>query len=143
MVEAGDVEWADGHVQAIVNDRLALGFCLPRPQCLEHRLVGRCLDKINNGRRSSKSGGACAIVKIVAGGEAADRHPQMDMDINRTGDNIFVLPIQFALAREVRGNGRDLFAIDGDIGGEYGFGRDHRAVFDNQIVGRITVLDHC
>ena len=134
LLQPGDVARADGHVQAVVDDR-AGGDALPRGQRGQHRLVRSRLHEVNDGRRAAKGRRARAVEEVVGGGEAADGHVQMDVAVDRAGQDVLAGGVDLAASAQVLADGGDVLAVDGHVGRVDGVGGDERAVADNEVVG--------
>jgi hypothetical protein len=87
LAERALADLADGHVEAVVDGRLALGLALPRLQGGAQRLPRLGRREVHDRRRAPERGGPRARLEVVGGPDLPRGHVEMGVDVDSTGED--------------------------------------------------------
>jgi hypothetical protein len=131
------VHLAHDHVEAVIDDRLALGLLMPLRQALLERPALGLDGEVHQAGRAAEGRRHGARLEVIGAGRSAEGHVEVRVHIDTAGDDVLAARIDSLVylrvdLAQVGADGADLFVLDQEVGLE-GIGRgDEGAVLDER-----------
>ena len=128
----GLVPVVDGHVEAIIAARAAIGLFVPEIEAVLQRLALVRAGEVDDHGRAAVDGAARAGVEVVGGGSAADVEVEVRVGVDETREEQLARHVDdgCAVRGQVFADGEDLFALDQHVGRAGSGGGDDGAAFE-------------
>ena len=128
----GLVPVVDGHVEAIIAARAAVGLFVPEIEAVLQRLALVRAGEVDDEGRAAVDGAARAGVEVVGGGGAADVEVEVRVGVDETREEQLAGHVDdgCAVRGQVFADGEDLFALDQHVGRAGSGGGDDGAAFE-------------
>ena len=128
----GLVPVVDGHVEAIIAARAAVGLFVPEIEAVLQRLALVRAGEVDDEGRAAVDGAARAGVEVVGGGGVADVEVEVRVGVDETREEQLAGHVDdgCAVRGQVFADGEDLFALDQHVGRAGSGGGDDSAAFE-------------